>query len=233
MKDHNSRATLNLVDMSNSFCHQACCEPNTKKANDRRDQPRRYPEALCRLVVEQHCYGGPLSKVHASLKSDGLQSVLEIVTRGINLEQVIMALSDITATICDIAIMMARFNHALHRGFVYGKPVEASLTFLKMMDVGMYINKLWGNDALREGIVKHKHRIIHLLSHPACKIIRQIEFHPDYVEVSGGNFFQMSAHLFTECPPNMQLGKVSPRMFMPYNSTTPPQPLYFKNGMKN
>ncbi len=101
------------------------------------------------------------------------------------------------------------------------------------MDVGTYINKLLGNDALRERIVKHRHPIIQLLSHPACEIIRQIEFHPDYVEVSGRKFFQLSARSFTECPPNMELGKISPRMFMPYGSTTPPQPLYFKNGVKN
>ena len=234
VKDHDSRVTIDLVHMSNRFCREACRQHNTNESNDRRDQPRRYPETPCRLVVvEQRCYGGALSEAHASLKSDGLQSQLEIVTRGINPEQVITAPSDITATIRDIAFMMARFNHALHRGFVYGKPVEASLTFLKMMDVGTYINKLLGNDALRERIVKHKHRIIQLLSHPACEIIRQIEFHPDYVEVSGGKLFQLSARSFTECPPNMELGKISPRMFMPYDSTTPPQPLYFKNAVKN
>ena len=234
VKDHDSRVTIDLLHMSNRFCREPCRQHNTNEPNDRRDQPRRYPETPCRLVVvEQRCCGGALSEAHASLRSDGLQSQLEIVTRGINPEQVITAPSDITAIIRDFAIMMARFNHALHRGFVHGKPVEASLTFLKMMDVGTYINKLLGNDALRERIVKHKHRIIQLLSHHGCEIIRQIEFHTDYVEVSGGKFFQLSARWFTECPPNMELGKISPRMFMPYDSTTPPQPLYFKNAVKN
>ncbi len=81
---------------------------------------RRYPETPCR------CYGGPLSKAHALLKSDGLQSQLEIVTRGINPEQVITAPSEITAIIRDIAIMMARFNHACTASWFWVRKASGS-----------------------------------------------------------------------------------------------------------
>lgn len=234
VKDHNNSATMDLVDMSNTFCREACRDPCSNGKNAKSvDRPTRYPRTPCRLVVvEQNSYGAALSQAHASLISDGLLCELEIVNRPTGLTA-ITAPSNITSILHDIGIVMARCNHALHRGFVHGKPAEATLTFVRMMDVKTYINKLLANDALRERILKHMTRIIQLLSHPACEIMTQIEFHPDYIEVSGGQFFRISSRSFTDCAPILPFGKISPRAFIPYDSTTPPQPLHFKSGIKN
>ena len=118
-------------------------------------------------------------------------------------------------------------------GLCVVKPADASLTFIRMMDVNIYINKLLANNALRERILRHMTRIIQLLSHPECEIIAQIEFHPDYIEVSGGQFFRISSWSFTDCPANLSYGKISPRVYIPYDSTTPLQRVYFKSGIKN
>ena len=125
---------------------------------------------------------------------------------------------------------MARCSHALHRGFVYSKPAEATLAFVRMMDVKTYINKLLVNDALRERILRHMTRIIQLLSHLACEIIAQIEFDADYIEVS---YFEISSRSFIDCPPMLSFGKISPRAYIPYDSTTPPRLLHFKSGIEN
>ena len=107
------------------------------------------------------------------------------------------------------------------------------LAFVRMMDVKTYINKLLVNDALRERILRHMTHIIQLLSHPACEIIAQIEFHADCNEVSGGQFFEILSRSFIDCPPMLSLGKISPRAYIPYDSTTPPRPLHFKGGIEN
>ncbi|CAB4027847.1 Hypothetical predicted protein [Paramuricea clavata] len=185
------------------------------------------------VVVQQDSYGGLLSEAHAALTSDGLECELGIISRPTQSNKVITAPSDITATIRDIALVMMRCHHELHRGFLYGKPMEATLAYVKMMDVNTYVNKLRTNDALREKIIMLMSRIVQLLSHPGCEIIRQNEFDPDYIAVSDRQVFEISTRSFTECPPRMPLGKISPRTYIPYDSTTPPQPLYFKKGIVN
>ena len=235
VKDHDNRATMDLVRMSNTFCRTACRDHSNNREDVRSvDRPTRYPQTPCRLVVvEQSSYGAPLSKAHACLTSDGLLCELEIVDKPVQPNLSITAPSSVTSVVRDIGIVMSRCGHALHRGFVYVKPADASLTFIRMMDVNTYINKLLANDALRERILRHMTRIIQLLSHPECEIIAQIEFHPDYIEVSGGQFFRISSRSFTDCPANLSYGKISPRAYIPYDSTTPPQPVYFKSGIKN
>ena len=237
VKDHDNRATKELVRMSNAFCRAACRDSGSNGENaesiDRLRRPR-YPQTPCRLVVvEQGSYRSPLSKAHGSLTSDGLLCELEIVNRPVHSTVATTAPSNITSILRDIGIVMARCSHALHRGFVYSKPAEATLDFVRMMDVKTYINKLLVNDALRERILRHMTRIIQLLSHPACEIIAQIEFHADYIEVSGGQFFEISSRSFIDCPPMLPFGKISPRAYIPYDSTTPPRPLHFKSGIEN
>jgi hypothetical protein len=232
VKDHNNAATKIMVIASNHFCHSVCHAREIEDENiNRRNTNAQIP---CRLVVvQQNSYGGPLSETRAALTSDGLECELEIISRPTQSNKVITAQSDITATICEIELVMMRCHHALHCGFLYGKPMETKLTYVKMMDVKTYVNKLLTNDVLREKIIKHISRIVQLLSHPGCKIISQIEFDPDYIEVNGRQFFQISTCLFTECPPRMPLGEILPCTYIPYDSMMPPQPLYFKNSIVN
>jgi hypothetical protein len=72
-----------------------------------------------------------------------------------------MAASDIMAILCDIELVMVCCHHTLHYGFLFTKPTKTMLTFVKMMDIKMYMNKSLANDALREWIIKHvSHHII-------------------------------------------------------------------------
>ena len=71
---------------------------------------------------------------------------------------------------------MSRCGHALHRGFVYVMPAEASLTFIRMIDVNTYIHKLLANDALRDRILRYMTRTYsscHILS---TKLLLKLNF---------------------------------------------------------
>ena len=57
------------------------------------------------------------------------------------------------------------------------------LSIFTLMDVDTYLHKMMANDNLREDLVKHRDRIANLLKHPACELIKQIDFDFDLIEV--------------------------------------------------
>lgn len=77
------------------------------------------------------------------------------------------------------------------------------------------------------------HCIIQLLSHPACEIIEQIEFQAEYIEVSQGWLFhKISTRSFVQDQSALPHGKMSPRTYIRYDSSTPPQHFILKMLLK-
>ena len=142
VKDHNNAATKKMVIASNPFCRSVCRAREVEDEDENINRRNTNAKITCRLVVvQQVSYGGPFSEAHAALTSDGLEcESLEIISRLTQSNKVITAPSDITATIREIELVMMRCHHALHRGFLYDKPMEATLTYVKMMDVKTYVN---------------------------------------------------------------------------------------------
>ena len=155
VKDHDNHATMDLVRMCNSFCRTLCCDYSSNWEDVwSADRQMRYPQTPCRLVVvEQGSHGASLSKAHASLTSYGLLCELEIVDKPVQPNLSITAPSSVTSVVRGKGIVMSRCGHALRRGIVYVMPAEAGLTFIRMIDVNTYVNKLLANDALRERIL--------------------------------------------------------------------------------
>ena len=110
----------------------------------------------------------------------------------------------------------------------------ASFTFVKMMDVSSYLLKLLVNELLRDELIHHFPTVERTLAHPACEIISQIKFDVNLIEVSNGYCFCIKSRKFIECPiPESMKGKESPRSFVPYDCSTPPEPGYFRDGILN
>ena len=125
-------------------------------------------------------------------------------------------------------------DHVLYRSNVYAKPEGASFTFVMMMDVSSYLHKLLANELLRDKLIQYFQTVERILSHPACEIIRQIKFDVNLIEVSNGYCFCIKSRKFIECPiPESMQGRLSPRSFVPYDCSTPPQPGYFREGILN
>ena len=81
-----------------------------------------------------------------------------------------------------------------------------------MMDIDTYLHKMMANDKLREDLVKHGDRIATLLKHPACQLIKQIEFDFDLIEVMlpCGTCFRISERKFVHEPiSDDDVGKVT------------------------
>ena len=69
---------------------------------------------------------------------------------------------------------------------MFTKPEGAKFTYVKMMDVGSYLNKLAANKALRDKLVQHLQAVERMLLHPACAIIPEIKFDVELIEVCDG-----------------------------------------------
>ena len=102
------------------------------------------------------------------------------------------------------------------------------------MDTETYLLKLMGGSALRQGIIKYLNTLNRLMSNSSYELFLQLRLDLDLIEVSGSKFFQISERKFIDCPLEAkEFGKVSPKMFVPFDAGAPPQPKYFKDAIMN
>ena len=100
--------------------------------------------------------------------------------------------NDVISTIREVKRVMHLSKHALYRGQIYARPNTAQFTYIRLMDVSSYLNKLLANNAINKHLVKQLKTVETILSHPACEIIPQIHFDL----VSDGFCFAISSRAF-------------------------------------
>jgi hypothetical protein len=218
VKDHNSKTDYRMLNISNDYC-LANCEC--------------YPTCPCCVLVVNCCeFDAPLQEATMKLRADGMTIDMESrLTAQIDGTVLSSTTDELSATITKIGQFMKISNHALHRGDMYAKPTDATTAYLKMMDVGSYINKLLANEVLRAKIPKHMMTLIKILSHPACEIIKQIEFNFNLIEVSNAYFFKISSRSFVRHAIPLEKNEImSPRTFLPYDCTNDPEAGFFNKA---
>ena len=145
-----------------------------------------------------------------------------------------MGTNKVAAVIKKIEKAVKLCDHALFRSQVYAKPQGAKFTYVRMMDVTSYLHKLLSNDYLKHSIMKHFQMLKKFISHPACEVIQQLQFDVDLIEVANGFCFSIRNHRFIACPiAESMCRKMSPRVFVPYDCSTPPDPGYFREAILN
>ena len=132
--------------------------------------------------------------------------------------------NEVAVLIRKIVKAMELCSHTIYRSQVYARPDGATFTYVRMMDVSSYLHKLLANDCLRDGVMKHFQLLQKFLGHPACEIIEQLKFNNDLIEVSNG----VALYLV----PSMRR-KISPRAFVSYDCSTPPEPGHFRYAILN
>ena len=93
-----------------------------------------------------------------------------------------------------------------------------------LMDVETNVHKRLVSDELKESIVKHRSAIEALLCYLSCEIIDQLTFDCDLIEVMSPEetCFKITERSFINHPiEEKDNGNISPRMYVPYDSTTP------------
>ena len=74
-----------------------------------------------------------------------------------------------------VEAVMIFLGHGLYKGDIYVKPPSAKFTFVLIMNVESYINKLMISDLYGEDVVKLCRKIIEIMCHADCELIRQIK----------------------------------------------------------
>ena len=239
VKDHDNGSMQQMVDASNQYCYDNA--PHSSGESDDEDEgdaeqfhPTHFPTHPCSFVLVSHCGDvEELKEALRKLESDGL--VLDAQVRDeCDKGPSNTACDDTIATIRKIERVMALCNHALYRGEIYGRPDGARISYVRLMDVSSYLNKLLANDALNENLAKNFITIQRFLAHPACEIVEQIRFDLNLIEVSNGFCFSISDRAFLPDPIHeSMIGKVSPRAYVPYECSAAPQPHHFREGILN
>ena len=238
VKDHNNNTIQEMLHISNVYCYKNS-EGTPSDDDEEDDEPEfasiHFPNVpCCIIVVNESEFRDRMATAVTKLESDGL--VVDIgdacVVKFGN--PPFSSNNDVAALIDNIDKCMKLCDHALYRSEIYTKPEGSSFTFVKMMDVTSYLHKLLANEVLRDKLIQHFQAVDRLLSHPACAIIQQIKFDVDLIEVSNGYCFSIKARKFIVCPiPESMRGKLSPRSFVPHDSSKPPNPGYFREGIFN
>ena len=144
--------------------------------------------------------------------------------------------SDLMQTIQDINTVMSNLSrpYVLYRGKVYAKPDGARFTFIEMMDTETYLHKLMASPSIREGILRNLEKINKLMSNPACELFPQLQLDFDLIEVLDGKCLTISQRKFIDIPFTKQdFRNKSPRTYIPFDSTSQPDPKFFKEGILN
>jgi hypothetical protein len=208
-----------MLDVSNVYCYQHAVGTDKEDSEDEEIMPTHFPTSPCALVVvNQREYSEPICEAAERLRSDGLVVDIDMSCEDSFGRPTEIDTSEVSAIITKIKKAMRLCDHALFCSQIYAKPAGATFTYVRMMDVTSYLHKLLSNNCLREGVIKHFHMLEKFLSHPACKVIRQLQIDVNLVEVSNRSCFSVRNRSFRQCPIDKSMhGKIS-RLF---HSTRP------------
>ena len=120
------------------------------------------------VAVNQNECGDLMKERVQQLRSDGMCLFFDILE---DLESPLRddSSSDLMQTIQNINKVMSNLSrpHVLHRGKVFAKPDGARFTFIKMMDMEIYIHKLMASPSIHEGILRNLEKLDKVMSNPA------------------------------------------------------------------
>ena len=183
-------------------------------------------------LVNSTAFGQDFEIASKKLRYDGLRhdfitslGEASTVTVGLN------SGGEVVSTINKIQRTMKVLNHALHRGEIFGMTSGAKYAYVYLMDVETWLHKMLVSDELKESIVKHRSAVEALLCHPSCEIIEQLKFDYDLIEVMSleGTCFKITERAFINYPTKEKdIGKISPRLYVQYDNTTPPSKIQKK-----
>lgn len=246
VKDHKNFAVQQLASDSARFCYTKkiasiathWTRDKVERAFENGETPTQMAKKYqthVRIVVVNPNVLEDVRRAALQLDKDGLQfRLVELVKENATAPMVAQPSSDLFMTIERLNRAMQKFQHILYKGSVYGMPKAARFTYVEMMTVEKYLNKMLASKVMREGIGKHMGNLIKMMSTDACEIFKQMTIDFNLIEVKDGMFFDIRKRKFIECPLGPeQKGTISPRMFIDFDSKLESDAKYFKEGIMN
>ena len=201
LKDHNNNTIREMLNVSNVYCYKNASGGSTDDDSDSEEMdefhPTHFPTCpYVFTVVDHQGYFDAINTALDKLESDGLVLQRSLAPAHSNNVQFVWDSNHVTRTIRKITRVMEICRHALYRSGIYALSDNPKLTYVRMMDVSTYLNKLLANDALDDDLLCNFQAVERVLSHPACEIVQQLQFDLDLIEVSNGFCFSISKREF-------------------------------------
>ena len=194
---------------------------DSEEDSDDEFYPIYFPTQPCVLVIANHQgYLREFETTIAKLESDGLVFETTHEDESHVAIQPAPASNELISTVRKVERVMELRSHALYRGHIYARPNQAELTYVKLMDVSSYLNKLLANDAISKHLLKRFKNVENILSHPACEMIQQL------TKISHRTFVSNAIN-------ESEIGKLSSRVYVPYDCSWSLRPGYFCDGVLN
>lgn len=129
---------------------------------------------------------------------------------------------------------MHECGHVLYQGSVYARPEHAQFTYEHFSDVNSYLHISLSNKKAYEAVLGNIQGVEAYLKHPKCRLMRQIKFDMNLIEVANGRCLDISKRTFIPIPlSKADIGVTSPRAFCDYDSMQMPNPKYFEESLRN
>ena len=235
VKDHNNDFLQRKVDLS----FQHCLEALQSQVLEEPVASIRGRERVVRMQVVSPIFASELqNKAIPALIKAGL--VLDVFGIGNpseaeNPERAIgkvLSKSPVVVALNKIERAMSKLEYALHKGEVFKKNQASKFTYEHACSVRKFLSLLATNDHLKEMIVTNFKKLESVLADAECELTSQLEVNYDLIEVSDGWCFSLSRRTFVHNPLT-EVGKESPRAFVPYSHDKEPDAKHFKEILEN
>ena len=123
---------------------------------------------------------------------------------------------------------MAKLNYAISKGETYKSEPTAKYTYTRKCSVVEFIGTLEGNEEFKTRLVQHGEKVKDKLKNPESQLIHQLEIDYSLIEVNQRWCLSLSSNkfIFDAIPPE-NVGKVSPRAFVPSDHNKNHEPVFF------
>ena len=201
VKNHNSPTMQEMVDVSSTYCYRNA-PPSLSDADEKGEHeydefhPTHFPTVPCCFVIVNHRgYLQEFENAIQKAQSNGL--VVETTLRAeFDMRPSCTPSNQVLGTIRKVKHLMNLSGDALNHGQIYARLNNAKFTYVSLMDVASFLNKLLTNDAINKQLVNNLNSVESIPSHPACEIIPQIVFYFNLIEVSNSFCFAISTRAF-------------------------------------
>ena len=239
LKDHKNSFMQNLIRTSYQTSYRSEAEHFIEDP-DTLDLHASATVSVVRVVLVNQSFQSTLSAAISKIEDAKLQidcfrfNESDVESNGNKVEEPQRLSDSLALLISDIGIAMKKLEYALYRGKIYKKEPQARYTCQYKCKPRAFVNSLAAKEFFKARFLKDMKRVIDIVSDPYWEVTRPIRINCNLIQVNGGLCWSVKERKFiVQAIKDNAIGLVSPRAFCSYDSTTSPNPQYFKEILEN
>ena len=114
-------------------------------------------------------------------KRKEMKEIVNTINRYLSVKSLILLPISLLQVVQDV---MVSSSHLLHRGEVYYRHPQATVTYTPLCSVHQYVDSLMQNPDIMPLLISHHVNLKKLLGSPDCEVVPQLILNYDLIEVS-------------------------------------------------